>query len=115
MRDGADSWVRVIRAGAAAVSGFRSPGFLAAAPNVGAAEQEFARRKLLVLADGEHNRPDCADHDERLAVGALHGMIAAKSDNVQVVGGQRGELVLHCRPESIERVSETLRHMPSPF
>jgi hypothetical protein len=55
-----------------------------------------------VVAGGAHDRPHRADDDIGLSV--LYGVAAAKRDDVDVVGGERGQLVLPRRPEVVEGV-----------
>jgi hypothetical protein len=51
--------------------------------------------------DGDYR----ADDDARLSVDALHEVIAAASDDVHVVAGQSGKLVLHRLPLPVQGAS----------
>jgi hypothetical protein len=85
---------------------------VAAAANVGPAEQAPTGLEVSVVAYGADHRPHRADDHARLPVDPLEEMIAAPRDDVHVVAGQRGELVVHRRPLAVQGPGKARRHAP---
>jgi hypothetical protein len=72
------------------------------AANAWAVEDALAGRKVRASARRVDDCKDSCDDDVRLPVeGALDDVSAAQRDHVHAVAGERGELVLHGRPQPV--------------
>jgi hypothetical protein len=68
-----------------------------------------------VVPGRAHDRLDGADDDIWLPLGRLDEVVAAQRDDVDMIAGERGELVLHRRPQSVQGARQVRGNHPSPL